>query len=215
MGARTWRTTTTCAALLLTATGCVVGPTIDDEKPKTPAAATVGVPTVPEGGNAPPRNATGGPWAGNPSVPGAPATAPAASASPTRPAYVIGGGTAFTFADGTRVDVLEARVDPSLGASAKGLLPVVVRTQVTNGTTGPLWAYRIDLKLRACGQPPAQCLGIDTPTKEAEAAKTLAPGDSQEVSWFFGASADKAGAPVTVVVSDPKSGRAEFNGSLK
>ncbi|MGC0414708.1 hypothetical protein [Embleya sp. AB8] len=66
MGVRIRRIAPACAVVVLLATGCMVGPTIDDEKPKAVAAdATGNPPDLPDknpiGGSAPGPAATGGP----------------------------------------------------------------------------------------------------------------------------------------------------------
>ncbi|WTW94588.1 hypothetical protein OG216_14850 [Streptomycetaceae bacterium NBC_01309] len=143
MGARTWRTTTTCAALLLTATGCMVGPTIKDT-PKKPAAGATDLPTpTTTGGGVAPPNGTWG--TGAPQQPGA--SAPTPSTSPP-PKYVIGGDTPFQFADKTKVTV--NRVFSAGPSDKSGLVRVGVELEVRNDSGRSLKPYGLDIRLNGC-----------------------------------------------------------------
>jgi hypothetical protein len=211
MGDRLWRTATTCAAVLLATTSCVVGPTITDNPPK-PAAADPATypsqPDPPQGGNPPPNGSS---TAG--AAPGMPTPVPS-SRTTAAPTYVIGGDVPFKFADGSQVVVVQALVDVNTGAGPGGLVRVVVRLNVYNGTDRPLWGYRLDVQLRACADPTPKCERDKSAVTATgvEAAKYVQKGETKSVDWFFAASPDKLSA-ITVEVGDPKSVRAEFTGS--
>ncbi|MDI2132490.1 hypothetical protein [Yinghuangia seranimata] len=214
MRARTWHLPITCAAVLLAATGCAVGPTISDE-PAKPAAAESGLPTTTQAQTQAPgqpvRPTTPPPGGGN--QPGSPGATAAPATSPAAPKYEIGGGTPFVFADGSEVQVLAAHNDGAISGDPKGRVRIAVRLSIKNGTDRPLWAYRLDVQLRACADPAPRCERITTPGTSAEAAKYVQQGETKTVDWFFAAKPDGLGSAV-VEVGDPKSVRAEFNGTV-
>lgn len=180
MGARTWRTTTTCAALLLTATGCMVGPTIKDT-PKKPAAAASDLPTVqatgqgaaPPGGQQPP--------GGNSNPQPVPTTA---SPTPTRQTYAIGGEEPFEFAPGMKLWVQEIAVQGPIPVGAPGRQKVAVRILVSNDSGGDLRPYGLIVTLRGCPSPNGTC---STPGDgpDREEPTTIPVGGEQQLVRYF------------------------------
>ncbi|WP_436787169.1 hypothetical protein [Yinghuangia sp. YIM S10712] len=189
-----------------------MGPTIKDD-PKQPAAATAGAGKVPEGQSSANGAETAQERPGG-SAGSSPATA-APEPSATKTTYTFGGGIPFELGDGALIEVVEARIDRSLDTSVRSeLVPVVVRTRITNGTDNELWPYRIDVQVHACGQPPQRCNEIDGPAKKAQLGKMLVKGSTDTVDWFVYVSPEHLSA-LTVVIRDPLSGGARFTGSAK
>lgn len=209
MPARPWPLATTLAAVALTTTSCVAGPTITDEKKPAAATAPTSLATTPFG-SAPQSFPNIAPQASG-AAPGA--SAPPANTPPPHPTFAIGGRTPFVFADGSQVQVDQVKVDGPISGDPKQRVRVVVRVSIRNGTDRPLWAYRLDVQLRACAQPAPRCEKDKTAASAtAEAAKNVPQGQAMTVDWFFAAGPETPTA-VTVEVADPRSVRAEFTGT--
>lgn len=194
MGARTWRTTTTCAALLLTTTGCMVGPTIKDE-PKKPAAATSNIPTgvAPAPGGQP----TNGP---------APVPPTGGVASPTpKPKLQIGATAPWQFRDGTQLWVQRVGLDAGTANTTR----IVVEVRIINGNNPGLRPFSITVELTACPESPggrcapgARSVGDSTPMSAGQ--------DIQSPRYFVAPASGLPGTIKGAVVYNSE--RVEFEG---
>jgi hypothetical protein len=123
MGVRIRRIAPICAVLATLATGCVVGPTIDDEKPKAANAGATGNPT-----DLPDKN-----------VPGQPPGAPATGGTPEPPGDAAPDSREMRFGtqwaelgQGARVTVTDVRKDTTATATTDGSVPLLARINVDN-----------------------------------------------------------------------------------
>lgn len=145
MPARPWPLATTLAAVALTTTSCVAGPTITDEQ--KPAAATAPTSAVPITPNVPP-----GPGALPSGASGAASQPPSPSES-QRPILRIGGEPA-RFRDGTQVGVQRVVAEGDGGASTAPR--VLVELKIRNGTDKDLKPFFLTVELNACGTAPCR-----------------------------------------------------------
>ncbi|MCF2532791.1 hypothetical protein [Yinghuangia soli] len=180
MGARLWRTATTCAAVLLATTSCVVGPTITDDPPK-PAAATD--PAFPPDQPNPPQGGNPGNWPPNPGNPTA--APPSASPSPTQQVYAIGGTEPFEFAPGMKLWVEKIDKVGPIAVGAPGREKVAVRIVVRNDSNRDLRSFGLIVTLRACPAPSGSC---STPGDGPDRVEptTISAGSEQPVVRYFG-----------------------------
>jgi hypothetical protein len=194
----------TLAAVLL-AGGCVVGPTIEDERPASDARTPVGRSQTTGGmGAEPPRGdlPTGG------TVPGGTAPGPAVT-GPVR--LTIGGEGAYE-TDGSHLRVLEVVEEgPS---TTRGLVIAGVRIAIQAGSTG-FKPSGLDVNLRACpafAGSKCEKPGSTAGGRPYQNPGNIAPGTSTTLVWYFEApSAALTRGTVTVSSFVPGDPGAEFS----
>jgi hypothetical protein len=177
MPARPWPLATTLAAVALTTTSCVAGPTITDEK--KPAAATAPANTLPTGPRAP--NAPN-----LPTAQASPNGSAIASASPTAPPKIYSvGGDAFEFASSMKVTVTAITDEGAIASGAPGRRRVAVHLQVVNGSSGDLHPYGMLVALEACPAPTGSC-GTPGDGPDRKEPSAIAAGTTADVVRYFG-----------------------------
>jgi hypothetical protein len=165
MGVRIRAVASACAVVAAFATGCVVGPTIDDEKAKAAPAGATGNPT-----DLPGKNPSGG-------------TAPLASAPPgsvPRDAPVPGDhefdASWVDLGSGTQVTVADVRKDTA-AKPEPGLSALVARVKVVNGRDTPFLANGLSVWIAdGDGHRPCRLIG---PPGGGPPVSVLARGDGQ------------------------------------
>ncbi|MEU0931975.1 hypothetical protein [Embleya sp. NPDC005971] len=135
MGVRIRRIAPACAVVVLLASGCMVGPTIDDEKPKAAGAGATGNPP-----DLPGKNPTGG---------SAPSAAPPGAAVP--PGQVPPKQGSHTYSNGLTVATLPLAVTRSVGVpnEKRETVDVAIPIRYTNRTGSNLVADLFGVTLYA------------------------------------------------------------------
>lgn len=196
MGARPWRITTTCTALLLAATGCVVGPTVEDEA-KKPVAPTEGPTNARPGATGVPGQGQQPPHGGSPivSAPGGPTKASPPPPVDTR--VVVGSSTPFPLGNGVNVWVESLRVVGPAGDAAGDAVRIAVAIRVENKGNEVFQPHDLDVQLLACPEIGGAC------TKRSGAAseepQKVPVGSTASLTRYFAASRANAAGEVTLV----------------
>lgn len=195
MPARPWPLATTLAAVALTTTSCVAGPTITDEK--KPAAATAGAPSTVAVGPQPGTGATApGPvWV----PPSGAVVTTAPGATPSEAPQSVGSSTPFTFAGGVNTWVERMTV---AGADVEGSgdsVRIAVQIRVENGTTAVFRPHDLDIQLMACPEIGGACQKRSG--SASEEPQTVAANGRSTVVRYFAAKRSNLTAPVTLVVT--------------